>query len=69
MSVLEIGHVSWERHDADGVARALLEHACCISVQLVPPGEPWNGWSVCATYFDDPAPRLVPPRRASGGRR
>ena len=38
MSLLELGHWSWERPDADGVAHALLAHASCISVRIVPPG-------------------------------
>jgi hypothetical protein len=69
MSLIEVGHASWERHDADRVAWALLEHAACISVRLVPPEDPLGGWSVAATYFDEPAPRLFQrPRGARGGR-
>jgi hypothetical protein len=72
MTVLELGHWSWERRDADGVARAILGHASCVSVRIVPPGESCPGWSVAATYEDPPAPRQVALRAgapAPGGRR
>ena len=69
MSVVEVGHPSWERQDADRVACALLEHAACISVRLVPPDDPRGGWSVAATYVDEPAPRLFPSLRATRGGR
>ena len=69
MSVLEIGHASWERHDADRVAWALADHAACISVQLVPPADVTGGWSLVATYADEPAPRLFPRAPSAGDRR
>jgi hypothetical protein len=69
VSVLEIGHASWEGADADRVAWALLEHAACISVRLVPPDNAGGGWSVAATYFDEPAPPLFPSLRSTGGGR
>ena len=68
MSLIEVGHASWERADADRVAWALLEHAACISVRLVPPEDAQGGWSVAATYVDEPAPRLFPNLRSAGGR-
>ena len=69
MSVVEVGHASWEREDADRVAWALLEHAACISVRLVPPDDARDGWSVAATYFDEPAPRLFQRPGSTGGGR
>ena len=68
MTVLEVGHQSWERADADRVAWALLDHAACISVRLVPPDDARGGWSVAATHFDERAPRLFPSLRGAGGR-
>jgi hypothetical protein len=54
MTVLEIGHASWSRPDADRVAWALLDQPACTSVRLVPPAGPCDGWGVSATYLDEP---------------
>jgi hypothetical protein len=69
MTLLELGHWSTQRPDADGVARALCAHASCISVRILPPEGDRDGWSVAATYEDPPAPRLFPPAARTGGRR
>jgi hypothetical protein len=55
VTVLEIGHPTWSRPDADRVAMALIDQDRCASVQLVPPEGPCDGWTVVAHYLDEPA--------------
>jgi hypothetical protein len=54
VTVLEIGHPTWSRPDADRVAQALLDQDACASVRLVAPEGPCDGWAVVATYLDNP---------------
>jgi hypothetical protein len=54
VNVLEIGHPTWTRLDADRVAVALLDHDTCASVHLVAAQGPCDGWAIVATYLDDP---------------
>jgi hypothetical protein len=53
VTVLEIGHPTWSRLEADRVAMALVDQDRCASVRLVPPEGPCDGWAVVATYLDE----------------